>query len=265
MSQPSPQRRRTVFQDFWRVFAEGATYLQDEWSDKLFGFLAALVDMGCEAARIASRAHLLLDPDSPPDALAPIGRERGLERAPGEGLAEYRTRLHEAWEIWADAGTRAFAYRALEALGLTSSDVTVYYSADPDIGVPYDGVYWSTCWVYIGDAAAIRRVTAGSGIVCGGPSDISCGWSLSDEQSRYVRRSLRNLKAGHELPMRLFYDPDEHRVCGVGALCGGAGFVAGNPQVELLLSRLCGDDPHLVAGGGHHDAITQPLVCGAII
>jgi hypothetical protein len=75
------------------------------------------------------------------DALVYHGRERRLDRYPGDTTLGYGNRLKAAWELWAMAGTKDGITAALALLGY--SDVTVvenYQDPDGSITVPLYGM-----------------------------------------------------------------------------------------------------------------------------
>lgn len=123
-----------------------------EWLDT-FGYFA---DALAEDLRRALLAPWLLELDSPQDVLPWQARERGLQRYPVETDEQHRTRLHEAWEIWANAGSgnqhpiwgdnRSELCNQLEAAGWP--DCLIYNDIQPGWALA-TGLDWSQFWVVI--------------------------------------------------------------------------------------------------------------------
>lgn len=73
----------------------------------------------------------LLEPNSPPDALPLIGKERRIPRNPGESLTNYRMRLWEAWSAYEFGGSKTAIEGQLATAGFPG--VVMYagpYGAD---------------------------------------------------------------------------------------------------------------------------------------
>ncbi|NER29433.1 MAG: hypothetical protein F6J89_17845 [Symploca sp. SIO1C4] len=57
---------------------------------------------------------------APADALAKIGKDRKMPRAPGETDAEYASRLKDAWTFWEDVGSAFGLLKELKVHGFPS-------------------------------------------------------------------------------------------------------------------------------------------------
>lgn len=118
----------------WLLRDRGGEYLA------IFG---ALGDSVLEACAIAGLQSLILDVESPDDALALFGAERRLRAYPGETAAAYRARLHRAWE---DYASPALAIpEQLAAAGYPGALLEFRPTAPGPRGEPPP--YWSQFWV----------------------------------------------------------------------------------------------------------------------
>ncbi len=88
---------------------------QDEGSQTHLAAIGTSADELVMRATTAMLVRLLLL--APDDTLEIIGRERGLQRYPGEYTAAFRNRLLHAWEFWDQAGTVPGMTAALEHMG----------------------------------------------------------------------------------------------------------------------------------------------------
>ena len=70
--------------------------------------------------------------EAPADALARLGADVAIERAPGEGDASYRARIAGAWESWSWVGTRYGIATAVGLLGYGTPAVWGYRELPPD-------------------------------------------------------------------------------------------------------------------------------------
>lgn len=69
---------------------------------------------------------------APDDALARLGADVVIERAPGEALADYRARIAGAWESWSWVGTKYGIGTAIGLLGFGYPSVWGYRELPPD-------------------------------------------------------------------------------------------------------------------------------------
>jgi hypothetical protein len=122
--------------------AETFTDLVERWSNSdmkaeraaaFFGVLVGVVaDSHQEAATLASRMHLLDDPESPDDALPVVATNRKLERYYLETADQHRARLSDAWEIYAGGGSAEVIETQLRAAGFGPTSLVGEYG-NPDI------------------------------------------------------------------------------------------------------------------------------------
>ena len=111
------------------------------WFGKAESIIGMFVSVFAEAAAQAIRVRFFSE--APADALPYIGKERDLERAPGETTAQYRERLRLAFDAYAYAGTEKAIKDQLAVFGYTN--VTVYESEDWYPGA----AEWWRFWVVI--------------------------------------------------------------------------------------------------------------------
>lgn len=89
------------YRDYQKALAPG--WLRDEWGEAFLGAFGALKDWLASVAKEAVKARM--PRLGPPDAIAELGRERGIERGAAEAEASYRERVRAAWDTWRWAGT----------------------------------------------------------------------------------------------------------------------------------------------------------------
>lgn len=111
------------------------------WFGKAESIIGMFVSVFAEAAAQAVRVRFFSE--APADALPYIGKERDLERAPGETTAQYRERLRLAFDAYAYAGTEKAIKDQLAVFGYTA--VTVYEAEDWYPG----SAEWWRFWVII--------------------------------------------------------------------------------------------------------------------
>lgn len=108
--------------------------------------------------------------ECPADALAAIGKERGIPRGPADSNAVYGTRLRKAWETWSLAGSPLAILLALEVQGYDSTagnPVIVTqngnaYTLDPDTTLEPDERLVTTKLGTNPAIGGIRPLAAGS-------------------------------------------------------------------------------------------------------
>jgi hypothetical protein len=106
------------------VEAESPPWLLGELSGAFEGVILGLMaDTIAEAMGAAVRMPWLLEPLSPPDVLPFIGSERRLPRYPGETEAQYRARLHGAWEAYEFAGDESSILGQLAKAGYPGAQI----------------------------------------------------------------------------------------------------------------------------------------------
>lgn len=86
--------------------------------------------------------------EAPPDALIHKGRERDLERMPGESDATYAARLEDAWNAYEKSATDLGIIDAIKLLGLTAH-IRRDRQWKHDDTVP--GTIWARMWIIIVD------------------------------------------------------------------------------------------------------------------
>lgn len=182
--------------------------LRGRWGSALMRVFGAVKDAIADAAKAAVKARLVeLAPD---DALAWIGRERNVERYPGETNAGYRARLLAAWETWFAAGTAAGLVAALGAAGFSSVGVYDTRTAPPwwvgawppngDDAMP--AATWSRFWIVIETPHpwALRRWGEGGswGELGADGTPLTWGSTATVREVALVRSIIRKWKAAHE-------------------------------------------------------------------
>jgi hypothetical protein len=116
------------------------------WLLELWGEAWALVqglfaDAHAEGTREAVALRFVVH--APLDALDEHGADRQILLAPGEALEQFRTRLRQAWDAWAKAGTGGGILLQLEAAGIVSA--TIYEGPPRWDGFEWgDGTLWGT-------------------------------------------------------------------------------------------------------------------------
>lgn len=152
----------------WITYVEETSadwQLQDysaAWFGVLFGLTGNLIMQGLA---YALRSTSLLDEQSPDDVLPLIGNERRMPRYPLETTAQYRARLHGAWEANSFAGADAILMQ-LEAAGVAGE--FRYYARPGPNGEPF---YWSQFWVFF---------PYGSHPITGPAVEVDSGWTVGD-------------------------------------------------------------------------------------
>jgi hypothetical protein len=117
-------------------------WLRDFYGERFVGMVNGLMaDLISEGASQAIKAHLLLSDTSPPDALPSIGDERNMPRYPSETDAQYRDRLHGAWDAWEFAGNEdgtgtGGIIGQLNAFGLANVTILPAVNEDPRVERP---------------------------------------------------------------------------------------------------------------------------------
>jgi hypothetical protein len=103
----------------WRDYVAkiSAPWMLRTWGERFFGLLGLITDTASEGVKLALLSNWLLEPTSPDDILPKIGRERHLHRYPAETPAQHRTRLHQAWATWVNAGSHVNMITQFELAG----------------------------------------------------------------------------------------------------------------------------------------------------
>jgi hypothetical protein len=99
--------------------------------------LGATKDTLVERAKDAVEAGLVVD--APSDALAGLGRDARVDRAPDEGDDSWRARIRGAWDAWTWAGNRYGITRAVTLLGYGAPAVVTHR----ELPIDTDDARWS--------------------------------------------------------------------------------------------------------------------------
>src|SRR5690606_27323333 len=118
------------------------------WAERHYGMIAIIAETASEGIKLALFSNWLLEPTSPDDILPKIARERRLPRYPAETPAQHRTRLHQAWTTWVQAGSdqnlvTQFAYAGWPG-ALIFDNVDIYQWE-----TPHDTTQVSRFWVVL--------------------------------------------------------------------------------------------------------------------
>lgn len=188
------------------------------------GVVFALVgDTIAEGAELAARAPWLLEATSPDDVLPLIGDERRMPRYPSETAAQYRARLHGAWNAYSFGGDESAIITQLEAAGFVG--VRIY---DPGNWERGPSGYSTQFWVWFPEGS--HPITAqgpicGAGPVCGDGS--ICGpVGITPAQLRAVRSLVRKWKSSRWICRQLIFEVTGP-TCGTGHLCGDGSICGG--------------------------------------
>ncbi len=92
-------------------------YLRGRWGSLWITALGGVLNDLRDRAKYSVKARFILD--CPSDAVAPLGRERRIDRAPGDTDDVYRSRVDAAWATWRWSGTDEGVYQGLASVGLT--------------------------------------------------------------------------------------------------------------------------------------------------
>jgi hypothetical protein len=134
------------------------TDLVESWSNSderaelagaFFGVLVGVTaDTAQETQTLASRMHLLDDPESPDDILPVIAKDRRLDRYSLESPEQHRNRLDSAWTIYSFGGSDTVINEQLRAAGFGP---TVTAPAWGESGLPWGttGYAWGDVGTYI--------------------------------------------------------------------------------------------------------------------
>ena len=121
------------------------TWLSRRYGERFVGAIAYHADIFGEAFSQAIRTPWVRY--GPPDALAPMGEDAGIERAPKETDDQYRERLITKWILWEESATELFAANALAPFGVPAASCNVVadfeWSADPA------STFWSRWWLIL--------------------------------------------------------------------------------------------------------------------
>lgn len=85
-------------------------------AEPLVRVIAGHLDELVDRAKVAAKVDL--PSEAPDDALPHVGRDRGIERMPGEAVETWRTRVEAAWQTWGFAATTRGVREPLVLFGL---------------------------------------------------------------------------------------------------------------------------------------------------
>lgn len=212
----------TTFREFFERILP--PWLQEEVSSGFVGVVFALVgDTNAEAAELAVRAPWLLDPSSPDDVLPLIGLERRMPRYPSESAAQYRARLHGAWDAYQFGGDESAILGQLAAAGFPGARIY-----DPGNWGRGPTGYWSQFWVFFPSGThpvTSQGPSCGSGPTCG--DGTICGpVGITPEQLRTLRAIVRKWKSTRWIARQLIFEVSGP-TCGTGHLCGDGSICGG--------------------------------------
>jgi len=92
-------------------------FLRGKWGTRWVSAIGSVVDVLRDRAKYGVKARFITM--CPDDAVAALGRERQIDRAPGDTDDVYRSRVDAAWLTWTWSGTDEGVYAGLGAVGLT--------------------------------------------------------------------------------------------------------------------------------------------------
>jgi hypothetical protein len=220
------------------------------WGERLTGTLwGFFADLIAQAASEAVAAPWLRSPTSPGDALGPAGADANIERAPGETLAQYRSRLLDKWRLWQEAATVLFARNALAPFGVPEDEITLIAKRDwePD----GNEESWSRFWVHLDNPSPWSELVIGA-FTLGDGSTV--GSTATLEQVCAVVFFLSKWKSAHEVGVYVIVDwttPGDG-VWGIGEW--GAPLSLWEDRVAYWpLGRFWGADPGPVVPGAWGD------------
>ncbi|NBC17436.1 MAG: hypothetical protein GVY18_09015 [Bacteroidetes bacterium] len=259
---------RFTIREYWDRVAARVRWLREHYAERFGGAIALGFDTIYQGVEIGATSGWLQSPNSPPDALPVIGRERQLLRAPSETNVEYRARLQVAWDIWADAGQKgdggtsesSFAFRALAPFGVPESDVEVHYEPDSDWTGPNED-NWSLAWVRITDTTPwslweVGTLTTEYGVPTIGDTRRTVGSTATRDEVTLARAATNRLKAGHELVVDIILDPNDKMIGSAGATVSSS-WTIGSELCRWHASQFVGDWGPLAVVGG-----TSPITSG---
>lgn len=159
-------------------------WLQDSKGARFLESLGYVKDLLVEDTRQALFARLIAV--APEDALTALGSERGIERAPGEALDAYRSRVLKAWGFWEQGGTVPGLISAFAAAGYIAW-IYEWFRSNTAI--------WSEFNVYVRSSnPAYTSWRWGSGIIWGS----GIGWNnLSPTEPQRIIRIAQQMKPAH--------------------------------------------------------------------
>jgi len=172
-------------------------WLRGTWGEKLIRAIGTVFNDAYNAAFQAGAAGLLDAPTFPVDALALLGNERNIERYPGETNDHYHTRVKNAWDSWAQAGTMRLVTE-LGYLGLTA-EIKENFTAGWDWDGDADN--WSRIWVVITDHDWEPVEWGESGRKWGDNGVWGCDATAAEAST--LLRLIRKWKPGHVLPITI--------------------------------------------------------------
>jgi len=223
---------RTVWQKpFW---------VGDPEADKWQGVMGEALDQRDDElyqARAVRYPEVPRNPEQPQyacpaDALGKMAAERGIDQAPGESEASWRSRLRQNWRTWHRAGTQEVVREVAGTLGLTA--VRVVRRAELSTPPPVGSLYvqgFATAHQHQFDVLLEKphpfteRVWGPGAWGDGG----TYGSSMTQEQAQYIIRNARRFKEGHDTATYLHVSYVQGRLWGPNkwgdGVWGGSGTV----------------------------------------
>jgi hypothetical protein len=174
-----------------RDFREYARSLVPFWlsnavGERFVGFLGLVNDTAVEGAQHAILSPMMFSRTFAYNTLNALGAERLLPRFPAETHEAYRSRLHQAWDLWEQAGSARGIELMFELFGVTATVVrNNEWNWDGDADA-------SRFWVVVTDHPWTKGWHIGASNIIGGGQVI--GGSFSAEEVAAMRGIVSTFK-----------------------------------------------------------------------
>jgi hypothetical protein len=181
------------FRDY--IYRLSPAFLRNYWGQRLMGILGLNWDGIAEGATIAVGATKLYSDERATDVLDLIGEERMLPRFPDESDTDYEARLHDAWELWQQAGTRGGIMEMFDRWdgkgGTFARNANWVWDSQATTN-------WSRIWVVL----YTHPWTAGPDLggswpALGSDPDLTLGSTATVDDVRAARNIVRTFKEAH--------------------------------------------------------------------
>jgi hypothetical protein len=192
------------FRDY--IYRLSPAFLRDYWGQRLMGILGLSWDGIAEGATIAVGATKLYSDERATDVLDLIGEERMLPRFPDETDTDYEARLHDAWELWQQAGTRNGIAQMFDRWG----GKVLNHARNADWNWDAQPSNWSRIWVILFDHGWTEGPALGDPDMpaLGDPS-WTLGSTATPDEVRAARNIVRSFKEAHATCVNVIVVLDE--------------------------------------------------------
>lgn len=224
------------FEDFRERLLAKLGWLQGPNARKWFRFPGQFLDIELEATKDAIKARF--PSTGPDDALDKQGRDRDLERFPGETDVTYRNRISDPFAVWAWAGTALGIKNSLNAYGIET--VEIY---EDHQGHFCDGEWYSRFWVVIGDGTP--GSTYWEPLTAPFTPPVTGGTTATRDEVCQVLRQILKWKSAHGYPVKVIFhyrEPSQNAPVILGGINSIPPFrPQAGPNIAWALGKTQGD------------------------